>query len=473
MPQNALTADFAVSRHHSMMRAAVKRRILQLLPLLIVFYSFMTLPPEVEFSVYGVNFPSFRIALLAMSVPALWSSLQGRIGPIHFMDLAIAIIGFWTMLSFVVNYGFEVGLVRGLGMLIDTVLPYFITRTCIKSLDDLRYFLILVFPAVAIAGLTLVIESLSGRLIFRPAFASVFGPMGAYAGGENSGNLVLGQTYRLGLLRAYGLFPHPILAGIMMIGFLPLYYFSGLRSWPFVGGVLIALTGFFGLSSAAFMALIVAVGGIVIYHVKAHIPKISWWTISGLLILLIWTLHVVSKNGIIYVIARLTLTPATAGYRIHIWEWGSRSVANYPWFGIAYKQWERAFWMGESVDAHFLLLAIRHGLVVPIVMVLAILYGMIRLGLIAPYLSARDRAFAIGLNICMIIFVAVGQTVNYFGSSNVLFIFVIALLASITSWGSIQMQTSKRRQIMQYSRTMTRAAPPTTVQGPSVFPERI
>jgi hypothetical protein len=452
MPQSPLFASFVVNRQNALMRAAAKRRIMQLIPLLLVFYSFLMLPPEVEFRVFGVNFQSYRIALLLVSVPALWSSMRTKKGPVQFMDVAMIIVGFWTMLSFMVVYGFEVGLIRGAGITIDTVLPYFVARVSIRSLDDLRYFLILCLPGLAFAGGSMLIESLSGRLMVRPAFASVFGSLDAYAGGEVSGSIALRAEYRLGLLRAYGPFPHPILGGAILVGFLPLYYFSGLRSWPYIGGIFVALTGLFGLSSAAFLAMFLCVGSIVIYHVKAYIPKITWWTITGLLLLLIWSLHIASKNGIFSVISRLTLTPTTAEYRTTIWEIGSQSVAKHPWFGIGYKQWERLWWMGESVDAHFLLLAMRHGLVVPIALTLAIIYGMVRLGMIVPFLSPRDRAFAIGINLSLGCFFMVGQTVNYFSSANLVLMAVIAFVASAVSWGNDQIEARKRQLRAQNSR---------------------
>ena len=436
------------------MRINSKRRVIQQLPLLAVLYSVFLLPPEVEASIFGISLPSYRMALLIVSVPSLWSAMRTRTGTVQFMDVAVAIIGFWTMLSFTTNYGFGEGFVRGAGVLIDTVLPYFVVRTSIKSLDDLRYTLILLLPAIAVAGAVLVAESFSGRLLMRPAFASIFGNLSGYVAGESSGSLVLESDRRLGLMRAYGPFPHPILAGIMMIGWLPMYYFSGLRSWPLILGILIPLTGVFGLSSAAFLALIVAVAVIVIYHVKAYVPKVSWWTITGLIITAFWTLHMVSKNGIIYVLSRLTLTPETAEYRIHIWEWGSINVEKHPWLGIAYKQWERASWMGESVDAHFLLMAMRHGLVVAIMMLAAILYGTIRLGQLIPYLPPKDRTFAIGINMSLIMFLIVGQTVNYFGSSNILFMGMIAIVASIVKWGNVQMQFVKRQQLIMYHRSV-------------------
>lgn len=450
MSQSLQTAPMMPNLYHAAARAAGKARIMQVLPLVLVFYSFLLFSPEVEITVFGVRLSSFRIVLLVVSVPALWSAIKQRRGGLPFMDVAIIAIGFWMMLSFMTIYGIESGFVRGCGILIDTVLPYFVTRVAIRSFDDLRYFLLLCLPGLAVAGAFLALESVTGRLYVRPAFISIFGSLESYSAGESAGVLDLTPETRLGLVRAFGAFPHPILAGVMMIGLLPLYYFSGFRSWALVLGILVPLTGFFGLSSAAFLALILAFGAIAIYHCKAYVPNVSWWTISGLFIMLIWALHMVSKNGIVPVIARLTLTPHTAEYRMHIWEWGWINIGKNPWFGLGYQQWERSSWMGESVDAHFLLLAMRHGVFVSVVLLAAIFYGMIRLGLIIPHLGPKDRAFAIGINISVVIFFVVGQTVNYFGSANVLFMAVIGILASAVSFGNLTMQISKRQRLMQH-----------------------
>lgn len=450
-------ASFALHPSLAAARLQGKARINRVLPLVLVFYSFLLLPPEVEFTIYGVNLSSFRIALLIVSVPSLWSVMKDRQGPIAFMDASITVIGFWMMLSFMTIYGIDSGFVRGSGILIDTVLPYFVVRVCIKSLDDLRYFLILCLPGLAIAGLILVVESFAGRMLVRPLFASIFGSLTSYSGGEAGGSLALEAEYRLGLMRAYGTFPHPILAGVMMIGLLPLYYFSGLRGWPAILGVVVALTGFFGLSSAAFLSLMVAGATILIYHGKVYFPKISWWMISSLFVIAILTVHIISKNGIIPIISRLTLTPHTAEYRTHIWQWGWINIVKHPWFGLGYRQWERSAWMGESVDAHFLLLAMRHGLLVPVVLLVAMIYGMIRLGLIVPFLPPKDRTFAIGINIAMVIFLIVGQTVNYFGSSSVVLMSVTAFLACAVSHGERYLQAVRQQRLAHSYRMVAMA----------------
>ncbi|MBU7581145.1 MAG: O-antigen ligase family protein [Porphyrobacter sp.] len=430
--------------------AMIKARPLStLIPLLVVYYSFLLLPPEAEFSIYGVSLPAYRQAVLLMSVPAFWMISGSRKAALNQIDIAIIFISFWMMLSFMTIYGVESGFVRGAGIVIDTGLSFMVARACIKTPDELRRFLLLALPGVLFAGGMLVLESFSGKLLLRPFFASIFGSLTSYAGGEVTGTIQLDQEYRLGLLRAYGPFSHPILAGAVMIGFLPLYYFSGLRSWPYVLGIAVALTGFFSLSSAAFLALIVAVGAITVYHVKPLFPRISWWTIVSMLGVFVTAVHVSAQNGIIPIIARLTLTPHTADYRRLIWEFGSISVAKNPWFGIGYKQWERARWMfGDSVDAHFLLLAMRHGLIVPVLLLAAIFYGVVRLGLAMPRLTQRERTLLIGVNMTMAVYLIVGQTVNYFGSTGLVFMTMVAILASMLSWAEAELRRQNQFRLM-------------------------
>lgn len=433
--------------------AFANRGLVALLPLVFVFYSFLLLPPEVEFAIFGVSLPSYRLALLAMAVPALWMIVNNKQGSASTLDYVVTFTSFWIMLSFIMIYGFESGIVRGSGILIDTALMYMVARACVRTPDELRYFLLLILPGLIFAGGSLVLESFSGRLLVRPFFMSMFGPLDSFAGGEVSGSQSLENSYRLGLMRAFGPFPHPILAGAIMVGFLPLYYFSGLRSWPFIVGVTLAFTGFFSLSSAAFLALMIAGGAIGVYHVKPYIPKISWWTIVSLLGLAAWTIHMSTSSGIVSVLARLTLTPQTAEYRKLIWEFGSNNVANNPWFGIGYSQWDRPSWMfGDSVDAHFLLLAMRHGLIVPVLLLAGIAYGMIKLGLIQTGLTPRDKAFMIGVNITLFLYLIVGQTVNYFGSANLVFMTMVGFLASMVAWSDREVKMSSQLRLMSNRR---------------------
>ncbi len=427
---------------------AARSVVWRLAPLALVFYSFLLFSPEVAISVAGVYLPTYRIALLAMTLPALVMLARAHDVRWSLLDIALMFMAFWILLSFAMIYGFQVGVLRGAGIIVDTALPYLIVRACVRSFDDLRYFLLLCLPGLVLVAIALALESFSGRYLVRPAFASVFGNASAYSAGEASGAFLLREEYRLGLLRAFGPFSHPILGGITMASFLPLFYFSGLRSWPFYLGIMATFAAFFSLSSAAFLALMIAIAAIGIFHVKPYFPKVSWWLIIALLAMAVLSAHIASQNGIVSVISRLTLTPHTAGYRTLIWDFGSDSVAKHPWFGIGYNSWERLSWMGESVDAHFLLLAMRHGIVVPLVLLLAIIYGMARLGLQVPRLPAKDAKLAVGLNITMFIFLISGQTVTFFGSSNIVFMSLLAFTAALTSFAQRQIEQQRRRPLL-------------------------
>ena len=450
MPQPVPPMPAALIPHPRKAAANQSRSLRAILPLAVVFYSFLLLPQEVSATIFSVNLPSYRVALLAMTVPSLWMILKNRDAGVVPLDYALMFMGFWILLSFMTIYGVETGLVRGSGIIIDNVLIYMVARASITKPDDLRYFLLLCLPGLLFAGGSLVVESLYGRLLVRPFFTSIFGSTDAFKGGESTGAVVLSQEVRLGLLRAFGPFPHPILAGTVMMGFLPLFYFSGLRSWPYFLAIGVALTGLFSLSSAAFLFLMIVGGAIILFHVKPYFPKISWWTIVSISGLIVWAAHVSSKSGIIAVIARFTLTPSTAEYRTLIWRYGTANVAKNPWFGIGYSEWERLRWMvTDSVDAHFLLLAMRHGLIVPVILLAGVVHAMIRLGRLMPSLDERDRNLMIGLNITLLGYLVVGQTVTFFGSATLVFMSTVAFLASMSQWANREAKAVAQQRLMQ------------------------
>lgn len=253
--------------------------IATIMPLALVFYSFLLFSPEVAINAGGINLPIYRIALLLFALPSVVILVKRQASSINFIDVAVTMASFWIMLSFSLTYGLQEGLVRGGGVLVDTGFAYLVARASVSSLNDLRYLLMIILPGLMFAGLILTVESFSGQLLLRPAFISIFGNASSFVtdGGSITG---LANETRIGLLRAYGPFAHPILAGVFMVAFLPLFYFSNLRSWPYLSGVVVTLTGFFSLSSAAFLSLLIAVFAIIIDRVKNLFPKLTWWTIT-------------------------------------------------------------------------------------------------------------------------------------------------------------------------------------------------
>ncbi len=426
------------------------RPIVALIPLLIVFYAFILAPPETEFSLFGVRFYGYRLGVLLGSIPALWMTIKDTRGFLNRIDMGFAVMMFWIILSFMVHYGLEQGFIRAVGIVLDYGGSYFVARACIVTPNDLRRFLILMMPGLLYAGIIMAVESVSGQLLIRPMAASLFGNMSKYSAGEAVGQLTLMSETRLGLLRAYGPFDHPILGGTIMTGFLPLYYYSGLRGWPLIGGVIASLLGLFSLSSAAFMGVMLMFAAIAINHALPYIPKMSWWKVIALMSSVLLVLQLSAKNGIVQVIARLTFAPETAYYRMAIWEHGILNIKNNPLFGLGYAQWERPIWMvSESIDAHFLLLGVRHGLLVPVVLLAGICFGMIKVGQLMNGFDAQNRRLLLGMNMAVFVYLLIAQTVTFHSAGAVVFMSFVGFLASLQSWAEYRAAADRQRALMQ------------------------
>jgi O-antigen ligase len=471
----ALPAMLAFGRQDE----AVARPIVVLIPLLIVFYALLLLPPETEFSLFGVRFYGYRLGVIFGMIPALWMTIKDARGFLNRVDLGIALMSFWIALSFMAAYGLGLGFVRAFGIVIDTGGAYFVARASIVTPNDLRRFLILILPGLVLAGAMMAIESISGRLLVRPFATSLFGQMSRYSGGEAVGSLVLKSEFRAGFLRSYGPFDHPILGGAIMTGFMPLYVYSGLRKPAVVLGVLAAICGLFSLSSAAFLGVILMLGAIAISAALPYIPRLTWWTVIAMIGALLLALHLSSTNGIVQLLSRLTFSPETAYYRIEIWRYGMLNIEKHPLFGIGYAQWERASWMiMESIDAHFLYMGMRYGLIVPILLLAGIFFGMARIGRLMNDLDPLNRKLLLGLNISVFVYVIIGQTVTYFSAGGVVFMSFVGFLASLASWSELRVRANRQIQMMWRRQQLYQANPPAgrgrpqAEPGPEAFARR-
>ena len=103
----------------------------------------------------------------------------------------------------------------------------------------------------------------------------------------------------------------------------------------------------------------------------------------GALALLI--VHFASQSGLIYILIRMTFDPQTGYYRLLIWRFGLESIRENPLFGIGYAAYERYEWMSASVDAHWLLLGVRHGAFAAIAFLCLAVMAIMMVGLAAAY----------------------------------------------------------------------------------------
>ena len=402
---------------------------LRVLPLVFLIYSFLIFPIEVKLTVAGLNLYAFRIAIIA-AIPFLIYLAPRRSGAFNKVDFLIFVSCGWIVVAFVDHYGIETGITRSLSIVLDTFGAYLVARGSVSSLNDLRRVLILIIPGLLFAAGFFALESVSRQLLIRPFFSSLFGSAVSYEGGVAQGNLVLLNEIRLGLRRAYSVFSFPILGGVILSSLLPLYLMSGLRPRAVFVGVVACSAAFFSLSSAAFIAIALGVGMVLFDRFLPRLNPLRWPLVVAGLTFYAVLAEIALQGGIVGVVGRFTLNPATAYIRRMQWKYGGETVMDNPLFGIGYSIYNKPAWLTDAIDAHFLALALRSGLVTPIAMALAAVIVMFSLGRAAAFLPKIDRNFVISLNIMLAVLIFVSMTVTFFSEANVFFMIAMGVATS-------------------------------------------
>jgi O-antigen ligase len=219
---------------------------------------------------------------------------------------------------------------------------------------------------------------------------------------------------------------------VFLAGLMPLYYFSRLRGWPWLVGMASGLGAIFTFSSAAFLGLLIF-GALSVYDwVQKRVAFLNWPMFLGVVAVVLAVLQVISKNGLVAILIRYTVNPATGYYRLLIWEYGSKSVAKHPWFGIGYDPFEKLKWMTDSVDTVWLAIAIRNGLPPALLLGFAVLLAIFALAKTASRSQTVDGPGSIGIAITLAIFFILGFTVSFFGGLLIWFVILLAVGVSLS-----------------------------------------
>jgi len=329
--------------------------VLAILPALLLIYSIFT-PVEVAVYLGSMRIGAYRAILLLLVPLVVYAVVRKGFRP-HPLDGLMLLVSLWLPVSFWMNYDFSTGLEAGLSQTIDIFVAYMVGRLFIRDLGEFKQFLRLLLPGLVLVAILLMAESFSGKLFVREAAAAIFGG-GNEVGGE------LNYEKRLGLLRAYGPFTHPIHAGMFLASFLPLYFYFFTETGKKWTGVATSFFCLFALSSAGMIGLVLNAGMMLYDRALKLVREINWAISLGLFSALLFMLQIFSQNGVVPIIYRyLTLNPRTGYYRTKIWEYASDDVWQHPWFGIGYEEYTRPewFWGTSSIDAHYLAMAVKYG----------------------------------------------------------------------------------------------------------------
>lgn len=416
---------------------------LQVAPVAVLLIGLL-LPVEVRVNLAGQTLYAYRIAWLLFAPWIMFHILRGHF-QWRFIDALVGLAALWMVTSFAVVDGLTEGVPAGLALGLDVLMPYLITRYTIRSFSDFRVLLILLAPvALGIAAL-MALESVTHTRFIRTGAASIFGSLGRAEYGADLGPAKLGDI-RFGLMRATGPFSHPILAGVFFAGLMPLYYFSRLRGWPFIVGMASGVAAIFSFSSAAFLGIFIFIGLAGYDWLQKRVVFLNWPIFLGVTAAALAVLQVVSQNGLVAVLIRYTVNPATGYYRLLIWEYGSRSVAKHPWWGIGYDPFERLAWMTNSVDTVWLAIAIRNGLPPALLLCLAVLMAIAGLVRQVSLGDPGNRSLAMGIAITLAMFFILGFTVSFFGGMLIWFAMMLGVGTTL-GWSVFQKRPVQRPRV--------------------------
>jgi len=169
-----------------------------------------------------------------------------------------------------------------------------------------------------------------------------------------------------------------------------------------------------------------------------------WKILIGLLLCLFVGIQSVANRSALTVMTSLfVFDPASYWYRRVIWQYGTENVANHPIFGLGMNEWVRPVWMPPTIDNFWLVQAVHWGLPAPIFLMLAFSLIVIAVAL-KKDLDERLVEYRTGFVLAMVFFFLVGWSVAFWGSTYVVFLFLLGsgvwILDSQVTWSGAKNQ---------------------------------
>jgi hypothetical protein len=388
------------------------------LPVTIVILSFLC-PTELSLFLGGLRLPPHRIALIILFPIALYRLLASNKVRVQGFDLVFIAFNLWTVFVFLQHDGAPAGLVYGGSLALESLGAYLIARAFVRDEQALIASLKVMLLAICTAALIALPESLLGQNFAHDI-------LGALTGYDHP----TGVEKRLGLTRAYSTFDHPIHYGTFCAGLLALLvYVEQRKTRRHNRAMLIGGATVLGVSSAPILCLALQVGMMVWDKITRGLRSRSLIT-AALIAFVFVGISLVSNRGPFAMIATgLTLDPWTGYYRLQIWTHGLENVWANPWMGIGLADWERPWWMvADTVDAFWLVVAMREGIPAFLLLVTAIL--LLVHAAVTRSLRSRDtyvRRIMRGWVISLIALCLIGATVHFWNVLYAYFFFFLGL----------------------------------------------
>ncbi len=381
-------------------------------------------PPEISFYVGGLRLTGYRLVLLALFAPCLYSVLSGTCGRLQVADWLMLAFPVFAGVAIAVNHGPAIALEPSGIFALESAGAYFLARRYVRTADAfIASSAVLVLFISALAVFT-VPESFTGRHLIRE--------LAAAATGQSFHSEI---SVRMGMHRAFGPFQHPILYGVSSAAAFGLSWYVltvsdriAFRRLLRSGIVVVAaVVSFSSGALAALFAQFLVTG----WDRVSRGFRNRWWIL--VLCLAAFYLFVEfysNRSGIRALLSYVTFSQSTAYGRIQIWNNAIDDVMRNPLFGIGFKEWTRPAWLGPSIDNFWLAISVRYGLPAFACLAgaqLSIFRGLAKARTKDPFI-ARIRK---GWVVTMIGMIVAGCTVHFWNQPFVIICFLIGMGVSL------------------------------------------
>lgn len=364
-----------------------------------------------------LRFSVYRFVLLAALIPCLIGWISGKSGRIRFPDIAILLLWFWSTLTYAIIHGAANALEPGGVMFLELVGSYMLGRVMIRSADEFLSMSRTLFWIVAIFLPLAAYEAVAGVNLILKAFGSIFTVMNE-----------VNKEPRWGLQRVQGPFEHPILFGVFAGSALALSYLvlghKGIWLMRFARAGIVGAAAFLSLSSGPATALIAQVM-LLTWDGALKNWRSRWMVLTAASLSMIIAIEIAARRSTAAIfISLFAFDKDTAYSRLHIWQYGARSIWNHPWLGIGNNDWERPIYMASSIDMFWIVPPMRAGLPAGVFLAVAF-FGMF---LSVAYKKISDERvlwYKTAWLICMTGFFLAGWTVHYWNATYVLLMFLL------------------------------------------------
>ncbi|HTJ56666.1 MAG TPA: O-antigen ligase family protein [Devosiaceae bacterium] len=360
-----------------------------------------------------------RIFLLFSVLPCLAMWASGKAGRIRIADIAVLGYCLWAVIAFTANYDFATAIRSGGLIFVETAGAYFLARCYIRSADDFKNVVALLFKIILVLLPFALFEVLTGQ---KPILAMARLVMPAID--------VTMMDIRWGLYRAQGPFEHPLLFGTFcgsIFAMTHLVLGEGqplLKRW--LQTALVALVAFLSLSSGP-LSGVAAQFVLLLWNWALGRFKARWKLLWGLLAGVWIGISLTSTQSVpaFYVTHAPVFDRFDAYYRLLEWDYGVATIMRHPIFGIGFEAYDRPDWMARSIDMFWLTHGVDFGLPGAFLMMLIFVGSVATVGF-KSLKDDRAQLYRVAYLLSMTSFFLCGWTLHFWNATYCVFLFLLA-----------------------------------------------